>query len=369
VKIVSIETFTNEYVGFVRVRTESGHEGWGQVSTYNADITSQIVHRHIAVHALGRDGGDIEALNQFILEREHKFPGTYLYRALCGLDTALWDIKGKQAGKSVAQLLGSEQTVLPVYASSMRRDITPEQEAERFLALREEFGYHSFKFRIGRECGHDVDQWPGRTEAIVKHVRQTLGDEATLLVDANSAYTADKAIEVGRMLEDYGVSHFEEPCPYWEQDWTKKVTDALDIDVSGGEQDNNMIAWQQMIERKVVDVVQPDVCYMGGLTRSLQVARMAEQANLPVTVHCANLSLVTLFSAHMMAAIPNAGKYLEFSIEGLDYYPWQTGIFSPTYKIEAGQLILSQQPGWGVEIDTQWLANAEYQVSFNGSRF
>jgi len=273
VKIASIETFSNEYVGFVRVRTIEGDEGWGQVSTYNADITTQIVHRHIAPHALGQDATDMDALVQLILEREHKFPGTYLYRALCGLDTALWDIHAKRAGKSVAQLLGSTKESFPVYASSMRRDISPEQEAERFVALKEEFGYQSFKFRIGRECGHDIDQWPGRTEEIVKTVRRALGDKVNFLVDANSAYTPQKAIETGRMLEDYGVSHFEEPCPYWELDWTKQVTEALSLDVSGGEQDSNMVVWKQMIDNKVVDIVQPDVCYMGGITRTLQVVK------------------------------------------------------------------------------------------------
>ncbi len=272
-KIASIETFSNEYVGFVRVRTIEGDEGWGQVSTYNADITTQIVHRHIAPHALGQDATDMDALVQLILEREHKFPGTYLYRALCGLDTALWDIHAKRAGKSVAQLLGSTKESFPVYASSMRRDISPEQEAERFVALKEEFGYQSFKFRIGRECGHDIDQWPGRTEEIVKTVRRALGDKVNFLVDANSAYTPQKAIETGRMLEDYGVSHFEEPCPYWELDWTKQVTEALSLDVSGGEQDSNMVVWKQMIDNKVVDIVQPDVCYMGGITRTLQVVK------------------------------------------------------------------------------------------------
>ena len=368
-KIASIETFSNEYVGFVRVRTVEGDEGWGQVSTYNADITSQIVHRHIAPHALGQDAKDIDALVQLILEREHKFPGSYLYRALCGLDTALWDIHGKRAGKSIAQLLGSTKQSFPVYASSMRRDITPEQEAERFIALKEQFGYQSFKFRVGRECGRDVDQWPGRTEDIIKTVRRALGDDVILLVDANSAFTPQKAIEVGHMLQDYGISHFEEPCPYWELDWTKQVTDALSIDVSGGEQDSNMVVWKQMIDNKVVDIVQPDVCYMGGVSRTLQVTKMAEEAGLPCTLHCANLSLVTLFSAHVMAAIGNPGKYLEFSIEGLDYYPWQTGLFEPGYKVENGQLILSDKPGWGVEIDTQWLANSNYQVSYNASRF
>ncbi len=368
-KIASIETFTNEYVGFVRVRTVEGDEGWGQVSTYNADITSQIVHRHIAPHTLGQDASDLRALTQTVLEREHKFPGSYLYRALCGVDTALWDIHGKRAGKSVASLLGSTCTKFPVYASSMRRDITPEEEAERFVALKEEFGYKSFKFRVGRECGHDVDQWPGRTEDIVKRVRKTLGDDVTLLVDANSSYTPQKAIEIGHLLQDYGVNHFEEPCPYWELDWTKQVKDALDLDVSGGEQDNNMVVWNQIIQNRVVDIVQPDICYMGGITRSLDVAKLAEEAGIPCTLHCANLSLVTLFSAHFMAAINNPGKYLEFSIEGLDYYPWQTGLFKPGYEIVDGDFILSDKPGWGIEIDPQWLANADYQVSYNASRF
>ncbi len=369
VKISSIETFANEYLCFVRVKTNEGDEGWGQVSTYNADITAQIVHRHITPHALGQPCDDLEALTQLILEREHKFPGTYLYRALCGLDTALWDIKGKRAKKSVAQLLGSTASSIPVYASSMRRDISAQQEAERFLELRELYGYHSFKFRVGRECGHDIDQWPGRTEEIIAQVRKALGDDVTLLVDANSAFTPKKAIEVGHMLQDYGVSHFEEPCPYWELDWTKQVRDALDIDISGGEQDNNMIVWDQIIERNVVDIIQPDICYMGGITRTLQVAQRAAKANIPCTLHSANLSLVTLFSAHLMAGISNAGKYVEYSIEGLDYYPWQAGVFTPDYQIENGDLKISDKPGWGIEVDPLWLSLSDYQVSYHASRF
>ena len=94
-KIISIETFTNEYIGLVRVRTDEGDEGWGQTSAYNADISAQVVHRQVAPHVLGLSGHNIKDLNREVLEREHKFPGTYLYRGLCGLDTALWDLKGK----------------------------------------------------------------------------------------------------------------------------------------------------------------------------------------------------------------------------------------------------------------------------------
>ena len=231
-KIISIETFTNEYIGLVRVRTDEGDEGWGQTSTYNADISAQVLHRQVAPHVLGLRGDDIDFINKEVLEREHKFPGTYLYRALSGLDTALWDIKAKRANKSVCQLLGGSTKSLPVYASSMQREISPEAEAERLLALKESNGYFAFKFRIGKECGHDIDQWPGRTEIIIKEVRKILGDDVALLVDANSAFSPKKAIEVGRMLQDYGVSHFEEPCPYWKPEWTREVKNALDIDVS-----------------------------------------------------------------------------------------------------------------------------------------
>ncbi len=367
--ITSIETFSNEYVAMVRVRTDDGDEGWGQVSPYNADITAEIVHRQVAQHVLGADASDIPAITQTILDREHKFQGTYLYRALCGVDTALWDIRGKRESKSVCQLLGSNRGSFPVYASSMQREITPEAEAERMLALKEQYGYRAFKFRIARECGHDVDQWPGRTESIVKLMRETLGDEVALLVDANSGYTPGKAIEVGKMLQDYGISHFEEPCPYWELDWTRQVTEALSIDVTGGEQDNNMIVWQRMIDTHSVDVIQPDICYMGGLTRTLQVAELAARAGIPCTLHSANLSLVTLFSIHMMAAIENAGKYVEFSIEGLDYYPWQHRLFAPGFDIVDGEAVINHAPGWGVELDSDWLASASHKVSFCGSRF
>jgi L-alanine-DL-glutamate epimerase-like enolase superfamily enzyme len=364
VKITSLETFCTEFVGFVRVRTDEGAEGWGQVSTYNADITALIVHRQIAPWALGADALDIDSLVDLIPEREHKFPGSYLRRAIAGLDTALWDLRGKLEGKSVCELLGGTPRPIRVYASSMKRDITPEDEAERLVRLRDEFGYDAFKFRVASECGHDVDEWPGRSEAIVPAVRKALGDDATLLVDANSGYSPDRAIEIGRMLEDNGVRHFEEPCPYWELDQTRQVTDALDLDVTGGEQDCDLTIWRRMVDMRAVDVVQPDVCYLGGLTRTLRVAKMAADASLPCTPHCANLSMVTLFTMHLMGAIPNAGSYVEFSIEGPDYYPWQDGLFRQSpFAIADGKVTIPDGPGWGVEIDPGWLAEAQHQIS------
>jgi L-alanine-DL-glutamate epimerase-like enolase superfamily enzyme len=285
-------------------------------------------------------------------------------RALCGLDTALWDLKGKRAGKSVCELLGGRPRPFPVYASSMKRgEITPKEEAARFVKLRDAHGYTAFKFRVGKECGHDEDEWPGRTDEIVPLIRKTLGPDARLLVDGNSAYTPKKAIEVGRFLEDHGICHFEEPCPYWEYHWTKQVTDALNLDVTGGEQDCDLALWRFAIEMRAVDVVQPDVCYLGGINRTMKVVEMAKQAGLPVTPHSANQSLVTVFTLHLMGAIENAGPYVEFSIEGTDYYPWDSGLYEPALVARDGKVQIPDGPGWGVELNRDWLDKASYQKS------
>jgi L-alanine-DL-glutamate epimerase-like enolase superfamily enzyme len=350
-------------VSLVRVTAEDRAQGWGQTAPYNADITARILHRQVAPHALGEDGDGIEALTERILEREHKFPGSHLCRALAGLETALWDLRGKRAGRSVCELLGGTPRPLPVYGSSMRRDITPDEEAQRFARLREQHGYRAFKFRIAKEVGHDQDEWPGRTEEIVSAVRKELGDEAHLMVDANSCYSPAKAIEVGRLLEAHGVAHYEEPCPYWELEWTREVTEALDIDVAGGEQDCFLPQWRRMIETHAVDVAQPDICYVGGLTRALQVVEMARAAGIPVTPHSANLSLVTVFTLHLVGAIANPGPFVEFSIEGPDYYPWQDGLFTPALVAVDGAVATPDGPGWGVEIEPDWLKAADYSVS------
>lgn len=362
-RIVAIDTYTNPFVSLVRVTAEDGATGWGQVAPYHADITAQVLHRQVAPHALGTDSDDFAHLSSLVPEREHKFPGSYLYRALAGVDTALWDMKGKRAGRGVCELLGGTPRSLPVYASSMRRDIRPDDEARRFVDLRDRFGFEAFKFRIGRECGHDEDEWPGRTEEIVATVRQALGDAVHLMVDANSAYSPANAIEVGRMLEAHGVSHFEEPCPYWEPSWTKQVTDALDLDVAGGEQDCMLPEWRRMVDGHVVDVVQPDVCYVGGMTRALEVAAMAGERELVCTPHSANLSLVTVFALHLVGAIANAGRYVELSIEGAEYYPWQDGIFEPALTVRDGAVAIPEGPGWGVEVNPEWLERTDHAVS------
>ena len=362
-KLTKIETFCIPEVGFTRVTMEDGSQGWGQVSTYHSDITCQVLHRQVAPWMLGRDMTDLDDALDFVAEREHKFPGSYLRRAMGGVDTAIWDQRGKAAGKPVAKLIGGSPGEIRAYGSSMKRDITPNEEADRLKRLADEKGFDAFKMRAGAEVGRNQDEWPGRTEEIIPLMRKAL-PEAALLIDANSCYSPKRAIEVGHILQDNGFSHYEEPCPYWELEQTKEVTNALAIDVTGGEQDCDLATWKRMIDMRAVDIVQPDIMYLGGLSRTLRVCKMAEAVGIPVTPHCANLSAVTLFTMHLLRAIPNAGKYLEFAIEGPDYYPWQFDLFvEDPYEITDGEATVTDAPGWGFDVNPDWLARSAYQVS------
>lgn len=362
--IARLETFADAFTCAVRVTDSEGATGWGQCANYNADITAEVFHRQVVPWALGADASDPAALADRILRREHKYPGSYLCRALAGLDTALWDLRGRREGKPVVALLGGTPRRIRAYASSMKRDITPEAEAERLKRLCAEQGFTAAKFRIGAECGADTDEWPGRTEAIIPAVTRALGDGIDTLVDANSGFSVARAIAVGRMLQDHGVGHYEEPVPWWDIDATREVTEALQIDVTGGEQDCDMAQWRRIVGTRAVDVVQPDVMYLGGLTRSLQVCDMAAAAGLPVTPHAANLSLVTVCTLHLMGGIATPGKYLEFSIEGDDYYPWQRGLFvQDPFRVTDGHIAIPDGPGWGVDFAPAWLERTDRRVA------
>ena len=359
-KIQRIETYTHDSLCIVRVCTDDGHVGIGQTAPYQADITATVLHRQVAPHVLGEEADDIERLVERCMDREHKFPGSYICRAVGGVDTALWDLRGKLADMSVCELIGGRPRPFPAYGSSMRRNIQPADEAERIVRLRDERGFRAFKIRIGKECGHDVDEWPGRTEALIPAVRAAIGDDTALLVNANSCYTPARAIAVGLLLQQHGVCHYEEPCPYRELEWTAEVTAALDVPVSGGEQDTCLAQWKRMIAMHAVDIVQPDICYVGGFSRALRVAAMAAEAGLPCIPHSANLSMVTVFSLHLLGAIPNAGPYVEFTIEPDG---WTHDLFAPVLEVHDGHAAFPEGPGWGVTVNPAWLARADRQVS------
>ncbi|HZT43340.1 MAG TPA: mandelate racemase/muconate lactonizing enzyme family protein [Chthonomonadaceae bacterium] len=360
--LTKIETWTRGMVGIVRVTTDDGQEGWGQLSPFEPEITATVLHRQMARHVLGQDPARIDALADRCIDANMKFPWSYICRALAGIDTALWDLYGKIEGKPVCALLGGKPKPFPVYGSSMRRDISPEEEAARLVRLRDSQGFTAFKVRVGQATGHDGDAALGRTERLIPTVRRAVGEEITLLADGNSGYTPPRAINVGRRMEDNGYFWFEEPCPYWELEWTAEVAATLTMNVAGGEQDNDLAQWRRMIRMNAVDIVQPDLCYIGGLTRAWRVAKMAQQAGKQVVPHSANLSMVTLFALHFMAAVPNAGPFVEYTIEEGDGIS-QGSLYHPKLKVREGTVEIPEGPGWGVTIDADWLAGASYQAT------
>ena len=360
-RIKTIETFTRDQgTGIVRIRTDDGAEGIGQMAPSNADISVIVLHRQIAPLALGADPTDIDGLVDRCMEGTYKFPGSYCRRALSGLDTALWDLRGKLEGKGVCELIGGQPRALRVYGSSMRRDTTPDQEADRLDRLRQAHGLAAFKLKIGKRNGHDQDEWPGRTESVLATVRRRLGSDVQLLVDANSCYSPARAIEVGHMLEGFDVSHFEEPCPYWRYEWTAQVAATLDVPVAGGEQDCFLTQWRRMLDMRAVDIAQPDVCYVGGFTRARRVAAMADQRAMSCMPHSPSQSLVIVFTMHLLAAIPNAGSYMEFSIDART--PAQP-LYSPMPEVRDGKVAVPEGPGWGVKVNPDWLGAADYTIS------
>jgi L-alanine-DL-glutamate epimerase-like enolase superfamily enzyme len=359
--ISRIETWTHGSFGIARVTTEDGGQGYGQLSPFEPDITATVLHRQVAPHVLGVDPAHIDALVDRVIDANMKFPWTHVCRALAGVDTAIWDLYGKIKDKPVYALLGGNRSRFPVYGSSMRRDISPQDEAARLARLRDTQGFRAFKVRVGQPTGHDQDASPRRTEALIPAVRKAVGEEIKLMADGNSCYTPPRAVEVGRRMQENGYFWFEEPCPYWELEWTAEVAEALRMPVAGGEQDNDLAQWRRMIRMNAVDICQPDICYVGGLARAWRVARMAGEAHKLVVPHSSNLSLVTVFSLHLMAAIPNAGPFVEFSIEA-DVND-EGALYSPRLKVEDGKVRIPDAPGWGVTVNPGWLSAAKYQKS------
>jgi L-alanine-DL-glutamate epimerase-like enolase superfamily enzyme len=361
--ITRIETHLGRQQAIVRVFTDDGAEGIGQTSTYGAAITVQTLHTMVAPFFLGQNPWDVERLVERTIRNQHKFPGTFLHRALCGIDTAIYDLLGKVTGQPVYRLLGGlERAEVPMYASSMRRESTPEEEIERFQQQIDAHGFRAVKIKIGTMMGRDEDASPGRTEQFIALARTELGDDIAINADGNGGYSAAKAIRVGRMLEHYAYFHYEEPCNWVDKEATKQVADALDIAVAGGEQDFDLQAFRRMIEHRVVDIVQPDIGYLGGVSQVRKVAQMADIAGIACTPHCANRTL-QMFTLHIAAAMPACYQYHEWSIEENDGQAWANEVWEEELEVKNGVVKVPDAPGWGLSVQPSFLAGAAMQVS------
>jgi len=259
---------------------------------------------------------------------------------------------GKALDVPIYKLLGGAyRKEIPMYASSMRRDISPEDEASRLAKL---FEGERLPGRP-RTGGFDRDAAPGRSAAVVREVRAALGDDVDIMVDGNSCFTAPRAIELGRRLQEYNIFHFEEPCPYTDLDSTAKVARALDVPVAGGEQDWDLKRFKEMLQKQAVDIVQPDLIKAGGFTVCRKVAALAEAFGCVCTPHQTQ-PLGTIATLHFVAATPVCRYYQELNIEP---HPIGDGLFKDPVPVSDGHMTvpvhtdarMGEGPGLGVGID------------------
>jgi len=357
VKIASIDVLKAGGNHFLRSRSADGATGVAMANSRIAYLMG-ILRQRVIPYFIGKDARDIEHLIEgvYVHQSNYKLGGLAFWNCAGWVEFSLFDLLGKIAGKGVADLLGGRvRSEIPVYLSSMRRDTTPQQEVAWLSKRLAETGSDAVKLKVGGRMSRNRDAFPGRTDALIPLARKTFGDQVAIYTDANGSYDAARGIEVGRMLADHGVAFFEEPCPWEELEETKRVTDALDLPVAGGEQDASLPRFRSMVKNRVVDIVQPDVNYNGGLIRTVQVARMAAAAGREITPHSPAAGFRAITMLQFAAATPNIGAHMEFTGAPVRKETWCT----PAVEIKDGKVHVPDGPGLGLEIDPAYLARAE----------
>ncbi len=353
--IESIDLLYNGRFYTVRARSRDGAEGIA-VTNDKVAYLYPILTKQVIPFFIGKDARDLEGLLEgvFVVNNNYKLAGLALWCCIAWVEFSLLDLLGRIVGKPVAQLFGKQlRTEIPIYVASGRRDTTPEQEVEILQARMAETGARAVKFKVGGRMSKNADAMAGRTEGLIRLSRRVLGEQTTIHADGNGSYDPPQAIKIGRMLEEIDAYFYEEPCPFDHLEDTKEVADALTIPVAGGEQETSLRRFRWMIAGNAVQVVQPDLHYNGGLIRTIRVARMAEAAGKPITLHISS-GLCYLQMLHFAAIIPNSGAFQEFKT-GIE----ETGsFFDPPLSARDGKVSVPSRPGWGLADTKELLHNA-----------
>jgi L-alanine-DL-glutamate epimerase-like enolase superfamily enzyme len=321
--IESIELLRKGKEHFVRVRSKDGAEGVS-LDDGRMGILHPILNRQVIPYFVGKDARELEEhlFGVYRYDSNYKLLGLPLWVPVALVEFAILDMLGRMANKSIGELLGGViRTSMPFYVASGRRDTTPEQEIDYLKSLIEKTGAKAIKYRVGGRMNRNADAMPGRTEKLIPLTRKVFGDKMVIHADANSSYDPPEAIKVGRMLEDIGSIHYEEPCPFDDFDATKKVTDKLKIPIALGEQEASHARFQYCIRERVADIIQPDLYYYGGLIRSIRVARMAEKLGLATTVHLSG-GFGFVYSLHFASCTPKIGPWQEYKSGVETYGKW-----------------------------------------------
>jgi len=316
-----------------------------------------------SVAFLGELKGVPELLKVFLVERDpykvEDFVKVFRSAKAVGvrawfMDLALWDIIGKAAGQPVYRLMGAYRDRVKAYASTgeLRE---PGRRVEDALAIRE-MGFKALKIRI-----RSMD--PAEDLAVLEAVRDAVGPEMELMVDANQAWPihgfADypswdlkKATAMAQELETLGVHWLEEPLGMYDYEGLSALTLSTTVNIAGGEMNNDIFDFRELLARRCYDIIQPDVTLACGLTNGRKIAGMAEAAGIPVNPHTWTNGIGFAANLQLMGAIPNC-TYCEFPYEPPGWTPEaRDAMLSEPFGIDSeGFVALPDRPGLGIDVD------------------
>ncbi|MDP5220192.1 mandelate racemase/muconate lactonizing enzyme family protein [Ruegeria sp. 2205SS24-7] len=288
----------------VEVETDEGVTGWGEcfgagnIAVANKGIVEQVIQPMV----LGMDPLDRDVIwhKVYNLMRDHGQKGMPL-QSLSGVDIALWDIAGKIAGLPLHKLIGgTHRDRIQVYGYGMMlRPEGTDSLVARFTdeaASIKEMGFSATKMKVGLGPKDDV--------RLIEAVRKGIGDDYRFMVDANHGYTTHDAFYVGRAMEEFAPYWFEEPVAPEDLDGYRELRAGLNVNISGGEAEFNRWGWRALLESRGLDIAQPEVCALGGITEYLRVLALCHAHFTPVVNHVWGSAVAVAANMHLLAAMP-----------------------------------------------------------------
>ncbi|MFL9900552.1 mandelate racemase/muconate lactonizing enzyme family protein [Paraburkholderia fungorum] len=331
----AIHRFDHVAALLVTITTDAGITGEGYAFSFDIERMQSIAALAQSLKKLyiGRDPHDVEALWAETFRSLNFYgQGGIAVIAMTPFDVACWDIIGKAAQRPLYQLFGACRSSVPIYASGgLWLSSTLEElgaEAKKFLAQ----GFRAMKLRLGSP------RWQ-QDVARVECVRDAIGEDIALMVDANQGLTPDKAIRLGRALEKFNLVWFEEPLPTWDDAGNAALTAALDTAIASGETEYTRYGVRRMVEARAANIMMPDLQRMGGYTEMRKVAGYLATRDVPISPH-----IFTEHSMHIVASAQN-GLYCES-------FPWFEPLFQQKVTLDSdGRAALPKRPGVGFEFD------------------
>ncbi len=354
VKIDRLELLRNRNQFLVRVRSTDGAESITVPNNSRLLDVYPLYLKRVAPFFIGKDARDLETLlwEVYRYQSNYKFQGLAFWVCVATVEMALLDLMGQITGKPIGDLLGGvRRRDIGVYRASGNRGNKPEEEIAYLKKLVAETGARAVKFRLGARMSRNADSPPGRSEALIPLAREAFGNDMTLYADANSSYDVPNAIRLGRLMEKYNYAMFEEPCEFDDLWAHKQVSDALTMPVGLGEQEFSMRRFQWVIENRAADIIQPDLHYFGGYIRCTQVARMANAAGMPCTLHLSESGFAYLNVLHFASYVADPGPFQEF--KGETSIPFTCDTSPLTCK--NGIVRCPAGPGFGIQIDPDYI--------------